>query len=106
MWQFAPLRPDSGLRSAGWPQIPDRLARAAALADGYRLGRDARQAVPALIAPMISGCAASVVAKAQSGQPAFARLVEDGVLDDFDREARYAAAQETSLRHRLLASRP
>lgn len=106
MWQFAPLRPDSGLRSAGWPQIPDRLARAAALADGYRLGRDARQAVPALIAPMIRGCAASVVAKARSGQPAFARLIEDGVLDDFDREARYAAAQEASLRHRLLASRP
>jgi hypothetical protein len=44
MWQFAPLRPDSGLRATGWPQIPDRLARAAALADGYRLGRDARAA--------------------------------------------------------------
>jgi phosphotransferase family enzyme len=106
MWQFAPLRPDSGLRAAGWPQIPDRLARAAALADGYRLGRDARRAVPALIAPMISGCAASVVAKAQAGQPAFARLIDQGVLDELDQEARHAAAQEASLRHRLLASRP
>lgn len=104
MWQFAPLRPDSRLRSAGWPQIPDRLARAAALADGYRLGRGARQAVPALIAPMISGCAASVVAKAQSGQRAFARLIDDGVLDDLDQEARYAAAHEAPLRHRLLSS--
>ena len=104
MWQFAPLRPDSGLWSAGWPQIPDRLARAAALADGYGLGRDARRAVPALIAPMISGCAASVVAKARSGQRAFTRLIEDGVLDDLDQEARYAAAQEAPLRHRLLSS--
>jgi hypothetical protein len=106
MWQFAPLRPDSALRSTGWPQIPDRLARAAALADGYRLGRDARQAVPTLIAPMISGCAASVVAKAQSGQSAFARLIDDGVLADLDQEARYAAAQEAPLRRRLLASWP
>jgi hypothetical protein len=106
MWQFAPLRPDSGLRSAGWHEIPDRLARAAALADGYRLGRDARRAVPALIAPMISGCAASVVAKARAGQAAFARLVEDGVPDDLDQEAAYAIAQEAPLRHLLLASRP
>jgi hypothetical protein len=106
MWQFAPLRPDSGLRAAGWPQIPDRLARAAALADGYQLSRDARQAVPALIAPMISGCAASVMAKARSGQRAFARLIDNGVLDDLDQQARYAAAQEASLRHRLLASCP
>jgi hypothetical protein len=106
MWQFAPLRPDRRLRSAGWPEIPDRSARAAALADGYRLGRDARQAVPALIAPMISGCAASVTAKARSGQRAFARLIDDGVLDDLDQEARYAAAQEASLRDRLLASCP
>ena len=106
MWQFAPLWPDSGLRSTGWPQIPDRMGRAAALADGYRLRRDARRAVPALIAPMISGCADSVVAKAQSGQRAFARLIDDGVLDDLDQEARYAAAQEAPLRRRLLASCP
>ena len=106
MWQFAPLRPDSGLRATGRPQIPDRLARAAALADGYRLGRDARRSVPGLIAPLISGCAASVVAKAQAGQPAFARLIEDGVLDNLDQEARYAAAQEAPLRRRLLASGP
>ena len=106
MWQFAPLRPDSGLRATGWPQIPDRLARAAALADGYRLCRDARRAVPALITPMISGCADSVVAKARSGQRAFARLVDDGVLDDLDQEARYAAAQEAALRRRLLGSCP
>lgn len=106
LWQFAPLRPDTGLRSAGWPHIPDRLARAAALADGYRLGRDARRTVPALIAPMISGCAASVVAKAGSGQPAFAHLIEDGVLGALEQEARYAAAQEAPLRRRLLASCP
>ena len=103
LWQFAPLRPDHGLRSSGWPLIPDRLARAAALADGYRLGRAARREVPALIPPLISGCAASVVAKAQAGQPAFARLIEGGVLDDLDQEARYAGAQEEPLRRRLLA---
>lgn len=106
IWQFAPLRPDSGLRAAGWPQIPERLERASALAGGYRLGPDARRAVPAVIAPMISGCAASVVAKAQAGQDAFARLIDDGVLDDLDQEARYAAAQEAPLRRRLLASCP
>jgi hypothetical protein len=103
MWQFAPLWPDTGLRAAGWPQIPDRLGRAAALADGYRLGPDSRRAVPALIAPIISGCAASVVAKAQAGQAAFARLIDEGVLDELDQEARYAAAQEAPLRRRLLA---
>jgi hypothetical protein len=47
---------------------------------------------------------ASVMAKAQSGQRAFARLIDDGVLDDLDQEARYAAAQEAPLRHRLLSS--
>ena len=59
--------------------------------------------MPALIAPLISGCAGSVVAKAQAGQRAFARLIEVGVLDDLDQEARYAAAQEEPLRRRLLA---
>jgi hypothetical protein len=55
-----------GVRTASGPAAA--RPRAGALADGYRLGRDARRAVPALIAPMIRGCADSVVAKARSGQ--------------------------------------
>lgn len=90
LWQFAPLRPDSSLRADGWPALPDRLARARALADGYRLGRPARQALPATIAPMIRQCAAAVAAKARAGQPAFARLVRAGVLDELSRDAQYA----------------
>src|ERR1700722_4264167 len=53
IWQFAPLSPDDALRGLGWPEPPDRLARAAALADGYGLDRAARRELPATIAPMI-----------------------------------------------------
>jgi hypothetical protein len=55
---------------------------------------------------MISGCADSVLAKAQSGQPAFARLIDSGVLDDLGQEARYATVQVAPLRRWLLASGP
>jgi Ser/Thr protein kinase RdoA (MazF antagonist) len=117
IWQFAPLRDDAGVRKTGWPNLPDRLARAAALADGYGLDRAARERVPAWIAPMIRACAASIVAKAEAGQPAFVRLANGvegagqarapgeagGVLADMEAEARYAASQEPALRRRLLA---
>jgi hypothetical protein len=102
IWQFAPLRDDAGLRATGWPAIPDRLARAAALAAGYRLDRSACHTLPASIAPMIRQCAASIVAKARAGQPAFTRLARTSVLADMEREARYAASQESALRRRLL----
>lgn len=102
VWQFAPVQPDEVLREAGWPDIPDRLGRAAALADGYRLDLAGREALPAAIAPMIEACGASVAAKARAGQPAFVRLAEAGVLDGFAREARFASRLEPALRRRLL----
>jgi hypothetical protein len=104
IWQFAPLRDDAGLRQTGWPHVPDRLARAAALTDGYGLDRAARGRLPAGIAPMIRQCAASILARAEAGQPAFARLAAGtSVLASMEAEARYAASQEPALRRRLLA---
>jgi hypothetical protein len=82
-----------------------RLARAAALAGGYGLDRAARRRLPAGIAPMIRQCAASIVARAEAGQPAFARLAaQTSVLADMEAEARYAASQEPALRRSLLAA--
>jgi Ser/Thr protein kinase RdoA (MazF antagonist) len=104
IWQFAPLRDDAALLAGGWPEVPDRLARAAALADGYRLDGAARRALPASIAPMIHQCAASIEAKARAGQPAFARLAAERIPAAMHREARWAAAQQPALRARLLAT--
>jgi Phosphotransferase enzyme family len=105
MWQFAPLSPDTVVRAAGWPAIPDRLARAVALADGYGLDRAGRVAIPGRVAPMIRACAASIEAKARAGQEAFSRLVEADVLTALDQEASYAAGQEAALRRALLDGR-
>jgi hypothetical protein len=102
VWQFAPLQPDEALREQGWPGIPDRLERAAALADGYQLDRAGRAALPATIAPMIDACADAITAKARAGQPAFMRLAEAGVLDGMALDARFASRLEASLRQRLL----
>ncbi|HEY1919539.1 MAG TPA: phosphotransferase [Streptosporangiaceae bacterium] len=103
VWQFAPLVPDDTLRGLGWPGPPDRLAWAAALADGYGLDPAGRQALPGTTAPMIRLCAAEIAIKARAGQPAFARLMVAGVTADMAREARYAAAQAPVLSRALLA---
>jgi aminoglycoside phosphotransferase (APT) family kinase protein len=106
VWQFAPVRPDPALRHAGWPAMPDRLERAAALADGYRLGRPGRDALPAAIAPMIEACAAAVTARARAGHSAFARLVQAGVPEAMAAEARFAAGLAPALRDRLTRGQP
>lgn len=103
IWQFAPLQDDDAVLACGWPRVPDRMARAAALADGYRLDRAARRALPAAIAPMIDQCAGSVEAKARAGEPAFAQLAAKGIPALMRREAGWAASQQPALRARLLA---
>jgi hypothetical protein len=104
IWQFAPLQEDAAVLARGWPVVPDRLARAAALADGYRLDAAARRALPATIAPMIHQCAASIEAKARAGEPAFARLAAEGIPALMRHEAGWAASQQAALRTRLLAT--
>jgi len=103
IWQFAPLDPDRRLRATGWHDIPDRLSRATALADGYGLSQAARAELPARIAPMIRQCAAGVEARVRAGEPAFIRLADAGVIHDMEEAARYAAVQEPALLERLLA---
>lgn len=88
--------------ACGWPVPPDRLGRAAALGDGYRLDRAGREAIPARIAPMIHLCAAGVEVKARAGLPAFARLAAGGIPAAMRREARWAASHQPALRARLL----
>jgi Phosphotransferase enzyme family len=103
IWQFAPLDSDEWVRAAGWSDMPDRLGRAVALVDGYRLDRAGREALPARIPPMIQQCTDGVVALVEAGNPPFVRLAEQGVIGGMREAAQLAADQESALLDRLLA---
>ena len=96
VWQFGPVCADDDPLVRDWPGSPKRLERIAALLRGYRLDASQAQHLSDMVVEVIDGCRRSVVRKAASGIPAFARLKDEGVLDDLDRQ-RQAAEQHRSL---------
>ena len=96
IWQFTPICDDDDPWIDEWPETPDRTARVAALAGGYRLAPSDGPRLAEMVVEVIAGCRRSVANKAAAGMPAFVRLRDEGVLDDLESQ-RQAAEQYRSL---------
>lgn len=102
VWQFTPIRP--ARRPDGQPyELEQQLARAQALVEGYGLSGQQRPLLPEWIRNVIRACRHGVENKAAEGQSAFVALVERGVLDELDLEARYAEEKAGALADALNA---
>lgn len=89
VWQFTPIRPARHPDGQLY-ELAQQLARAQALVDGYGPSAQQRPVLHEWIRNVIRGCRHGVENKAAEGQPAFVALVDRGVLDELDLEARYA----------------
>ena len=59
VWRIAPVCDDADRWLGGWPSLPDRSARIAALVGGYRLGAERADELADMVAEVIAGCARS-----------------------------------------------
>ncbi|WP_158515509.1 phosphotransferase family protein, partial [Kitasatospora sp. MBT63] len=105
-WQFAPLTDDAGCAALGWPAPPDRGRRFRLLADGYGLGPDRRPGLAALASTRIRFTLDLIRRQAAAGEPAFVHLVESGLADGVDRDARWALTHRDELTAALLDGAP
>ncbi|MDH6708437.1 hypothetical protein P3T27_005177 [Kitasatospora sp. MAA19] len=105
-WQFAPLTDERGCEALGWRAPPDRGHRLRLLAEGYGLPPDRRAGLAGLAAARIRFTLDLVRRRAAEGEPGFVRLVESGVADGIERDARWTEAHRDELTAALLSGSP
>ncbi|WP_420446119.1 phosphotransferase [Candidatus Poriferisodalis sp.] len=106
VWQFAPVCDDADRRLGGWPSPPDRSARIAALAGGYRLGAGRADELAAMVVEVIAGCTRAVVRKIAAGIPAFVQMEREGILATLDSQHRAAEQLHPLIAQAATAARP
>ncbi|MGW2250687.1 phosphotransferase [Kitasatospora sp. NPDC001660] len=101
-WQFAPLTDDAGCAALGWPTPPDRGHRFRLLVEGYGLAPARRAGLAEAATARIRFTLDLIRRRAAEGEPAFVRLVESGLADGVERDARWTEAHRDELTAALL----
>jgi hypothetical protein len=95
VWQFVPILADAHFRSQGWPHVPAidaRMRRVRLLVDAYGLDAAQRAVFADVLALRIGRTASGIRAEATAGKPVFQKLVDDGVVNQIERDQAWAAA--------------
>ncbi len=100
VWQFTPVLADQDFASSGWSEAPlleRRVRRMRLLIDGYGLSATQRYRFAAVLALRIDRTATGIRDLAAEGNPVFARLVADGVVDEIERSRDWAREHASAI---------
>lgn len=96
-WQFVPLGGDD----AGVAESSDRFRRLRILCDAYALPEDERAILAVVVARRMEATAGGIEALAATGEPAFQRLLDDGVPAQIRREREWVRHNASRIREAL-----
>jgi hypothetical protein len=88
LWRFVPLYDDAACAQAGWP-VADRGPRISRFLDAY--GLDRRADILAVVVRRMEVTRATIRTWADSGDPNYIRLRDEGRLTEIDDNLRYVA---------------